>query len=328
VTSLQLTLRTKALAAECGFGRCGIAAAEPLRRAEYLRNWIVSGRAGTMDYLGRWIDLRLDPRKLLPGARSVIVTAKVYRKEEISENSPDSDAALRGRVARYAWGEDYHTVVRSDLKLLVEKLRAEFDEPFEAKICVDTAPLLERELAASAGIGWIGKNTLVLHPELGSYFFLGGVVTTLEMAPDKPEPDHCGSCTACLDACPTGAFPAPYEMDASRCISYLTIEHRGAIDESLHSQMGDWVFGCDVCQEVCPFNAKAPQTRDPRFSIRSPGPRPQLTQILDWSKDDYRIQLSGSAMRRAKLEAWKRNARIALRNLSADASHPSSSEPA
>ena len=166
----------------------------------------------------------------------------------------------------YAWGDDYHEVIRSKLGALVERMRTELVEPFEARVCVDTAPILERELAAAAGIGWIGKNTLVLHHELGSYFFLGAIVTTLDLAPDEPLPDHCGTCTACLDACPTQAFPKPYEMDASRCISYLTIEHRGDISKPFQKMMGDWVFGCDVCQEVCPYNRSAPTTREPRIA--------------------------------------------------------------
>lgn len=215
----------------------------------------------------------------------------------------------------YAWGNDYHEVMRSKLAELTDRLRAELTEPFEARICVDTAPILERELAAAAGIGWIGKNTLVLHHEIGSYFFLGAVVTTLDLAPDEPLPDHCGTCTACLDACPTQAFPKPYEMDASRCISYLTIEHRGDISKPFQKMMGDWVFGCDICQEVCPYNHEAPTTREPRFAIRPPGPQLALDDVLGWSVDDYREQLHGSAMTRAKLDMLQRNARIALNNV-------------
>ena len=195
-------------------------------------------------------------------------------------------------------------------------MRAELSESFESKACVDTAPLLEREVAAAAGIGWIGKNTMVLNQQMGSYFFLGALVTTLEIEPDEPVTDHCGSCTACLDACPTNAFPAPYEMDASKCISYLTIEHRGEIEERFHSEMGDWVFGCDVCQEVCPFNREAPVTQELRFSIQSRSSQPVLDEIINWSMDDYRVRLRGSAMKRAKLDMLQRNARIAERNVS------------
>jgi epoxyqueuosine reductase len=194
-------------------------------------------------------------------------------------------------------------------------MRAVLSEPFDAKICVDTSPVIERELAAMAGIGWIGKNTLVLHETLGSYFFLGVVLTSLDLAHDAPSPDHCGSCTRCLDACPTQAFPRPYQMDASRCISYLTIEHRGDMPSELHAPIGDWVFGCDVCQEVCPYNRDAPLTREPRFAPRPPGPRPDLDEIAAWSDTTYQSAVNGSAADRARLDMWRRNARIVLENI-------------
>lgn len=216
----------------------------------------------------------------------------------------------------YAWGDDYHDVIREKLRQLVEQMRSHIDVEFDSKICVDTVPLLEREVAAAAGIGWIGKNTLVLNAELGSYFFLGSIITTLDLARDEPVADHCGTCTACLDACPTSAFVGPYQMDASRCISYLTIEHRGDIDEQHHPHMGDWVFGCDVCQEVCPHNRKAPHTSEPRFAIREPGPQPVLDDVLEWSSEDYSAKLRGSAMKRAKPEMLQRNVTIAKGNSS------------
>ena len=163
-------------------------------------------------------------------------------------------------------------------------------------------------------MGWIGKNTLVLDEGLGSYFFLGLIVTTLSLAPDEPATDNCGTCTACLDACPTDAFPAAYEMDAARCISYLTIEHRGDIPESLQPKMGDWVFGCDICQEVCPYNRRAPTTQEPRFAVREPGPAPPLYDLLNWTDEQYKERLRGSAMKRATIDMLRRNARIALGN--------------
>ena len=205
---------------------------------------------------------------------------------------------------------------KDKLFAMVEGFRARVSEPFQSKVCVDTAPVLERELAAAAGIGWIGKNTMVLHQTLGSYFFLGVVVTTLDLTPDEPLPDRCGICTACLEACPTRAFPAPYQMDAAGCISYLTIEHRGEIPADLEPLMGGWLFGCDICQEVCPYNRRAPKTRELQFAIRSPGPRPLLDGILGWTAEEYRQQLRGSAMKRATLEMLQRNARIIQRNLS------------
>lgn len=302
----------KSLASKIGFDRCGIARAEPIGRAGYLRTWLNAGHAGTMDYLHRYFDQRTDPRNLLPEAKSIIVTALLYHQDRPPVQS--GDVRSRGRVAMYAWGDDYHDVIREKLRQLVEQMRGQIDVEFDSKICVDTAPLLEREVAAAAGIGWIGKNTLVLNAELGSYFFLGSIITTLDLAPDEPVADHCGTCTACLDACPTSAFVGPYQMDASRCISYLTIEHRGAIDEQYHPHIGDWVFGCDVCQEVCPHNRKAPLTSEPRFAIREPGPQPVLDDVLEWSPEDYSAKLRGSAMKRAKPEMLQRNVAIAKRN--------------
>ncbi len=301
------------LAASMGFERCGVAPSAPIGRSAYLADWLNSGRAGSMDYLHRYFNIRSDPTAILEGAKSVIVVALSYHQPAIP--NVETETALCGRVAMYAWGDDYHDVLRSKLTELTERMREQLAEPFEARVCVDTAPILERELAAAAGVGWIGKNTLVLHQELGSYFFLGAIVTTLDLASNEPLPDHCGTCTACLDACPTRAFPKPYEMDASRCISYLTIEHRGDISKPFQEMMGDWVFGCDVCQEVCPYNRDAPKTREPRFAVRPPGPRPALNELLGCSIDDYREQLHGSAMTRAKLDMLQRNARIAKENL-------------
>ena len=302
----------KRLAREAGFDHCGIARAEAIGRGDYLRGWLEAGKAGSMTYLRRHLDERCDPRRLLDGARSVIVVALLYHQSQ-PDPAPD-DGGPKGRVAMYAWGDDYHKIVKKKLHSLADRLRADLPGPFAARACVDTAPLLERELAAAAGIGWIGKNTMVVSRELGSHFFLGALVTTLDLPPDKPAEDHCGTCTRCLEACPTSALGAPYQMDASRCVSYLTIEHREEIPAQLHEPMGPWVFGCDVCQEVCPFNRKAPHTSEPRFALRPPGPRLDLDDLLTWTEDDYRDHLQGSAMKRATLAMLKRNAAIALRN--------------
>ena len=311
----ELASVVKGLAAEVGFDCCGIAPTAPIQRRDYLAAWLARGFAGSMEYMHEYFNSRADPSVMVRGAKSVIVVAQLYHQRPPTE--PHIGTPPTGRVASYAWGEDYHDVLRRKLRLLVERLRVAYGQPFEARICVDTAPIVERELAAAAGIGWIGKNTMVLNRELGSYFFLGSVVTTLDIAPDQPVADHCGTCTACLDACPTEAFPQPYEMDASRCISYLTIEHRGDISKPFQEMMGEWVFGCDVCQEVCPFNRHAPLTREPRYTVRPPAPRPVLDDLLRWSNDDYRQQLRGSAMKRAKLDMLQRNARIAKANLTA-----------
>jgi epoxyqueuosine reductase len=220
----------------------------------------------------------------------------------------------RGRVAMYAWGQDYHLVVREKLDALVARMRRIFTEPFEARVCVDTSAIIERELAAAAGLGWIGKNTMVLHPTLGSFFVLGEIITDLPLAPDPPLPDHCGTCTRCLEACPTAAFPRPYSMDARRCISYLTIEHRGAIAPELAKKMGNWVFGCDLCQTVCPFNRRAPDTPEPRFAATLDDATPLLADILSWDTAAYKSHVTTKATARSKLPMWQRNAQIAQQN--------------
>lgn len=307
----------KRLATELGFDRVGIAPAAPSPRADFVGQWLSRGYAGRMQYLQRNADRRTDPRSWLPGCRSVIVVAVNYH-QRAPQRPPTSTP--HGRVARYAWGQDYHLVVRDRLKKLVDRLREEIGEPFEATVCVDTAPIVERELAAAAGVGWIGKNTLVLHPQVGSYFYLGEVLTTLELQPDSPLPDRCGTCTRCLEACPTSAFPQPYVMDASRCISYLTIELRESIPAELREPMGDWLFGCDVCQEVCPYNAKAPLKVWPKLTADPRRTALDLKQVLNWSAEDYAGALRGSAIKRAKLGMLQRNAAVVLGNRG-DGSH-------
>lgn len=308
----NLTNHIKRLAEEFGFDLCGIARAETVAHASYLAAWLEEGCHGTMEYLRRHCEIRVDPRRLLDGAKSVIVVALLYSQPK-HPSEPDQGRP-RGRVAMYAWGDDYHKVVKSRLHRMADRMRIDLSEPFEARACVDTAPLLERELGAAAGIGWIGKSTMLLNERLGSFFVLGSLVTTLDLEPDRPVPNCCGTCTACLDACPTRALSVPYEMNASRCISYLTIEHRSDIDESLQPRMGSWIFGCDICQEVCPHNRHAPKTREPRFAVRPPAPEPLLEELLHWTLDDYRRNLRGSAMKRATPGMLERNAAIAQRN--------------
>ncbi|MCC7292737.1 MAG: tRNA epoxyqueuosine(34) reductase QueG [Phycisphaerales bacterium] len=342
MTPIERNAWVKRLAADVGLDRCGVSRAAPVARGDYVRQWLEAGRAGSMHYLHRFLRQRLDPCTFLEGAASVVMVALNHhqpplkpppsRAEDCSvARSPDPHAPLSGqspprsereqgvpgRIAMYAWGEDYHDVMKRKLALIAESLREEGladGRPAAVKICVDTAPLLEREFAAAAGLGWIGKNTLVLAPGLGSMFFLGAVVTSLEIAADPLIPDHCGTCRRCLDACPTQAFPAPYQMDASRCISYLTIEHRGAIPDELRSGIGEWLFGCDICQEVCPFNRDAPPTREPAFAPRSHAPTLDAQRVLEWTPPQYQEALRGTAVRRAKLDMLQRNASIVLAN--------------
>lgn len=330
MTRTERSERVKAAAAAIGFDLCGIAEAGPVKHGDFLDEWLAKGNAGTMTYLHRHQASRIDVRAWLPWAKSVIVVALNYRQTEPHDHdpaqsticNPQSVIKPHGRVAMYAWGEDYHVVVREKLDALVARMREILDEPFEARVCVDMSAIIEREMAAASGIGWIGKNTLILHASLGSFFFLGEIITDLALAPDTPEPDHCGTCTCCLDACPSGALTEPHVMDARRCIAYLTIEHRGDIHPDLAAKMDNWVFGCDICQSVCPFNTRGPETAEPRFWDSKDAATLPLDDILSWDEAAYRVQVKGKATARAKLHSWKRNAEIALRHVTRSKPRP------
>ena len=328
------------LGLDLGFGLVGITQAAPSQHDRVVRNWIADGQHGEMGYLADHLETRLDPRKLLDGARSVICVADFYPSE--TDLKP-SEPGPHGRIARYAYGDDYHKTIKKRLHKLADALAEKYpDQRFRST--VDTAPILEREYAAAAGLGWIGKHTLLIHPQLGSYMLLGTVVTTLELAtsedlgyptstfPLVPATDHCGTCTRCIDACPTDCISSsgPRAVDATRCISYLTLEHRSPIDEPLHRMMGDWIAGCDVCQEVCPHNRERGSgiedqggveeervvrpTIHPAYTPRAPGPGLSLLEVLDWTEEDRRAALKGSALKRIKLGMFKRNALIAAGN--------------
>ena len=316
-----LAERIKALALGLGFDLVGVARAEPTRETEFLREWLARGFAGEMDYIGRRVEERVDPRRLLPGARSLVMVGLVY---DPGPREPAAPGA--GRVARYAGGEDYHDVLGERLRALGAALEPLAGAPVAQRAYVDTGPVQERVFAARAGLGWIGKNTCLIHPTLGSYLFLGALLTDLALAPDVGEPDHCGSCRACLDACPTGALVDAYALDATRCISYLTIEARGAAPEPLRDASGDWVYGCDVCQEVCPWNTRERRSvPEDRFGLRARlAPRPEwvapaLSWLLDLREDAWRASTRRTALRRAKYRGLMRNALIAAGN-SGDAS--------
>lgn len=300
------------MAHKIGFDRVGVTAAQPLDAAEYYRSWLSRGYAGSMAYLARNADLRADPRGLLDNARSIICVALNYHRSD--PTLPPDEKCATGKVAEYARGRDYHVILRQMLESLVADMRSSLPLSFEYRPCVDTAPLLEREIARQAGIGWVGKNTLVMHEELGSYLFLGELVTTLDLVSDSPLPDRCGTCTRCLEACPTDAFPEPGVLDASRCIAYLTIENRGEIDPDLKPKMGNWVFGCDICQQVCPFNRKAPQTSNEELADDVLPAELDLVDLINLRSGEYRRLTAGSAARRATRPMWQRNAKIALEN--------------
>ena len=256
----------KAHAKELGFDACGIAPAADLPELRFFPEWIARGYAGSMAYLERSADRRADVRRVLASARTVIVAASVYNTDR--PYSTECADPSRAKIARYAWGDDYHDVIGQRLEALLDWMRETSPEPFEARAWVDTGPVQERVYARHAGIGWIGKNTCVINQELGSWVFLGEIVSSLPLDLDPPALDQCGTCTLCLEACPTRALVAPGVLDSTRCISYLTIEHRGDIPEALRPGIGSHVYGCDVCQEVCPWNAAAPASADPAWQPR------------------------------------------------------------
>jgi epoxyqueuosine reductase len=302
---------------DLGFAAAGIAHADHSAHAAELRDWLTTGKHGSMAYLADHVETRLDPRGLLPGAQSIILVAALYQ----SRNDPRPAALppLHGRLARYAQGRDYHRILKRRLHALADSLREE--HPAHAfKPFADILPILEREHAARASLGWIGKHTLLIHPTLGSYTLLGGVLTTLAVAPPKtqqPVTDHCGTCTRCIDACPTSAI-TPYSVDASRCISYLTIERRLPVPAEFHAPIGDWLFGCDICQDVCPHNSPRPAGLNLGHSDPALAPRHTSLNALDmlaWSAEDRATHLHGTPLARMTLATLKRNAIIVLTNL-------------
>jgi epoxyqueuosine reductase len=301
-------LKSWALAA--GFDRAGVAALGPSATGEAYLRWLARGDHAGMGYLERRIEARLDPATVLPGARSALCVALQYWPLS-KEVEPAGD--LWPRVARYARGRDYHEVMGERLAGLARRIEGAFPGA-ATRAYVDTGPVLERELAARAGLGAVGKNTNLLHPEAGSWFLLGELFLTLDLDPDLPLADLCGSCTRCLDACPTGALPEPYRLDANRCISYWTIEHRGAIPEAMRGAMGEWVFGCDVCQEVCPWNAAPPEAEQPELALPAARAELDLAGLLALSREGYVARFRGSPMKRAKLEGLQRNAAVAMGN--------------
>jgi len=302
--------RVKALALAEGFDIVGIAAASPPDALRHFAPWIARGYAGEMAYLTSQAERRGDLRVAFPWARSVIVVGVQYdTPHPYSTEAP----ASAGWISRYAWGDDYHDVVKAKLDSLLAKLREELGA-FEARNYVDTGPIAEKAYAEAAGLGAYGKNTCLLHPEHGSWFFLGEIVTALELEADAPRADMCGSCTACLDACPTQAFPEPYVLDATRCISYLTIELRGAVPEALRAGLGRHVFGCDICQDVCPWNRKRRHRGPAAFEPRDGGLAPDLGLLARLDAASFSERFRKSPVKRAKRRGLLRNVALALGN--------------
>jgi epoxyqueuosine reductase len=320
-----------------GFDLCGVAPASSPAELGRVPEWIARGYAGEMSYLRD--PRRADPQLVLQGARSLIVVALNYNAPQPYSTEPAEEAndqSPRGWISRYAWGDDYHEVLREKLNTLVMEVRRQCPEPFEARVYVDTGPIIERVAAKYAGLGWLAKNTCLINQQVGSWLFLGVAVTTLALEPtlpagQPPPPDLCGSCTRCLDACPTQAFPEAYVLDARRCISYLTIELRGAIPEELRAAMGEAAIGCDICQDVCPWNRKAPVTQLVAFQPRMLGNKqengkvtedgetysllsPQLEWLASLSQQEFSEIFRKSAVKRAKWRGLVRNACVALGN--------------
>jgi epoxyqueuosine reductase len=295
-----------------GFELAGIAAATPAEtRAAYL-DWLEAGHAGEMRYLGKDPGRRSDPKVVWPEAASILVVGLNYHTWE-----PAPEARLdpcRGQIARYALGDDYHDVIAVKLASVLEWAQERAGPELLGRIYVDTGPLLERDLAARAGLGWFGKNTCLLDRRQGSYFFLGALLLNLELPADRPVTAHCGSCTRCLDLCPTSAFLAPYVLDARRCISYLTIELRGPIPRELRPLVGNWIFGCDICQEVCPWNRKAEIGTEPRFAPRDSLQTPELIPLLEMTQEEFSATFRRSAVKRTKRRGFLRNVCVALGN--------------
>jgi epoxyqueuosine reductase len=309
--------RIKARARELGFDACGIAPAAAHPELGFFREWLDRGYAGEMAYLRRSAERRADVRHVLPTARTVIVTATVYNTDR--PYSTECADPRRAQIARYAWGDDYHDVIGERLGRLLAWMREQSAAPFDARAYVDTGPVQERVYAQYAGVGWIGRNTCVIHPQLGSWIFLAEIVCSLPLEVDAPSLDQCGTCTLCIEACPTDALVGPGILDSTKCISYLTIELRGDIAPGHHAGIGSHVYGCDVCQEVCPWNAVAPRSADPAWQPRPAWDAVDILTLADRTDEELAVALRRSPMRRTKAQGLRRNVAIALANAEAAA---------
>jgi epoxyqueuosine reductase len=307
----------KRAAADCGFDLCGIAPAAAFPELRFLREWLDRGYAGEMGYMHRTAERRADVRHVLPSARSVIALGTIYNVDR--PYSTESGDPTRAAISRYAWGDDYHSVIQSRLDRLLAWLREAAGPELETRAYVDTGPVQERVYAQHAGLGWIGKNTCLINQSEGSWLFLSVIVCNLSLQADAPALDQCGTCTLCIEACPSGALVEPYVLDATRCLSYLTIEVKGAIPMAHRASIGEHAYGCDICQDVCPWNQSAAESGDaawlPRAGLETPG----LLDLWRRSDDELRALLKGSAIKRAGVRRLRRNLAVAVGN-SGDAS--------
>jgi epoxyqueuosine reductase len=309
-----LSAQIKEAAQRLGFELVGISPVRPAPHEESFAQWLREGLAGNLDYMQRTESLRRDPRELVPWAVSIISVAMNYYS---GYSRPVESSESRGWISRYAWGDDYHNVMKGKLEALLESIGQFRDGNIQGKAFVDSGPVLERDFAGIAGLGWIGKNTHLISPKKGSWFFLGELFVDLPLAYDRPIRDRCGRCDLCLKACPTGAFVGPYVLDARRCISYLTIELKDWMPRSLRPLVGNHIFGCDICQEVCPYNVKALPTAEIAFQPRSGLHAPELIAFLSLSEAEFRQRFRASPILRAKRRGFLRNVAVALGNLKA-----------
>ena len=309
---VALAQRIRQLAREHGFQRVGIAGVELGEDEAHLRDWLRQGLYGSMEWMARHGDKRARPQELVPGTLRVISVGLDYGRDPDQAWATLADGE-RAYVARYALGRDYHKLMRNRLQRLADRIAGEIG-PFGHRVFVDSAPVLERALARNAGLGWIGKNTCLIDRDGGSWFFLGELFVDIPLPIDPPASAHCGTCTRCLDICPTRAFVGPWRLDARRCIAYLTIEHEGPIDPELRPLIGNRIFGCDDCQLVCPWNKFARRTDEPDFRARNDLDRATLPQLFAWSEAEFLRRTEGSAIRRSGYQRWLRNIAIALGN--------------
>ncbi|MFT5141766.1 MAG: epoxyqueuosine reductase [Rhodothermales bacterium] len=321
----RLARALKHRATELGFMACGISEATQLdQEARDLETWLQEGRHGTMKWMENHFDKRIDPRKLVPGAKTVIsVLDNYYHPGPLDEpGAPASRVAVQtaageaARISRYAWGDDYHSV----MKLRLAELYSWLDDQaggISGRVFVDSAPVMDKAWARRSGLGWVGKHTNLITRQAGSWYFIGEMIVDVPLPADGPDTDHCGSCTRCLDACPTGAITAPYELDAERCISYLTIEYRGEeLPEETAGQMGNWIYGCDVCQDVCPWNRFKKPSQETAYAPRPALPDASISEWEELEIEAFRTHFRGSAIKRAKYDGFMRNVRNAARNRS------------
>ncbi len=305
----EITKRIKQLARDTGFHKVGIAPAQRPPHSDFLREWLMQGRHGEMHWMERYLEKRLNVQTLYPQARSVIVVAHNY----FTDHSHAQNVAY-GKISRYAWGNDYHKIIKKKLKHFLNDIRKKVDPSIEGRLFVDSAPVQEKLFAQAAGIGWQGKNTNIISREMGSWFFLGELIINRELVYDEAAPDYCGSCTACIEACPTQALQ-PYHIDARKCISYLTIElWDKPIPDELAGRLNNWIFGCDICQDVCPWNRFAKESDEAGYQPAEGNVKPLLEELLHLTPEDFKQRFKKSPVYRAKYENFMRNVRAVAEN--------------